>query len=224
MTGDHPRDPAASQRKEGLTDLSPAAQDLLAVEILRSLGVINKIKSGDIGGAIGPAARLWAALFLGHGRSSAHPPQPYVEYEEFLTPTKPPGDRKMKLRYALIIMVAPLTLFPASARFPAAQSKIPADADDLRMRVGESFLAVRARILRSGWQPIRMHINDDYEYFGAEKALANRKFLEVDSCSMDAGALCILYYEKGPKCLRVDTVGEQINEMTVTRWTDECPG
>lgn len=24
-------------------------------------------------------------------------------------------------------------------------------------------------------------------------------------------------------CLRVDTIGEQLNDMNVTRWTRECP-
>jgi muramidase (phage lysozyme) len=69
--------------KMGLTDFSPKTQDLLAVEILRSLGVAEKIKSGDIAGAMGPAARIWAALPLGPGLRNAHAPQPYVPYEEF---------------------------------------------------------------------------------------------------------------------------------------------
>lgn len=131
----------------------------------------------------------------------------------------------MKMTYALITMVATLTFFHATAEPQAGsnQPKIPADLKNMAMRVGESFLVVRARILRSGWQPIRLHDNDDYEYSGAEKELANRHFLEVDSCSMDAGALCILYYRKGPACLRVDTIGERLKEMEVTRWTDECP-
>jgi hypothetical protein len=129
--------------------------------------------------------------------------------------------------HALIVMTVALAFFQASAR-PRGE----ADNDQPKMRsgieipflkVGEPFLVARSRILQSGWQPTRMHSNDDYEYFGAEKELADRNFLEVDSCSMDAGALCILYYSKEKKCLRVDTVGERINEMTVTRWTDECP-
>lgn len=66
----------------GLTDFSPATQDLIAVEILRSLRVIDKIKTGDIAGAIGPAAGTWAALPMGPGLSNAHPPQPFVKYED----------------------------------------------------------------------------------------------------------------------------------------------
>lgn len=58
-----------------------------------------------------------------------------------------------------------------------------------------------------------MHKNDNYVYDGAEKRLAERGFLEVDSCSIDAGANCILYYKKAAKCLRLDTVGEQVNTI-----------
>jgi hypothetical protein len=133
----------------------------------------------------------------------------------------------MKLSYALIVMTVVLTFSQASARTQGEadnnQPKITSGIESPSLKVGEPFLVARSRILRSGWHPIQMHSNDDYEYFGAEKELADRKFLEVDSCSMDAGALCILYYSKGTKCLRVDTVGEQLNEMKVTRWTDECP-
>jgi hypothetical protein len=68
-----------------------------------------------------------------------------------------------------------------------------------------------------------MHRADNHEYDGAEKRLAERGFLEVDSCSTDAGANCILYYRTSSECLRIDTVGEQVNEMHVTRWTEECP-
>jgi muramidase (phage lysozyme) len=69
--------------KMGLPDFSPTTQDLIAVEILRSLRIIDKIRSGDIAGAIGPAARTWAALPMGPGLGNAHPPQPFVKYEDF---------------------------------------------------------------------------------------------------------------------------------------------
>jgi hypothetical protein len=133
----------------------------------------------------------------------------------------------MKLGYALIVMTVVLAFLQASARTQGEaddnQPNIKSGIESPSLKVGEPFLVARTRILRSGWHPTRMHSNEDYEYFGAEKELADRKFLEVDTCSMDAGALCILYYSKGTKCLRVDTVGEQLNEMKVTRWTDECP-
>jgi hypothetical protein len=133
----------------------------------------------------------------------------------------------MKSSYALIVMAVALTFFQSRAKTEGEadndQSKKSSNIESAPLKIGEPFLVARPRILRSGWRPTRMHSDDDYEYSGAEKELADRKFLEVDSCSMDAGALCILYYSKGSKCLRVDTVGEQLNEMKVTRWTDQCP-
>ncbi|MBY8934378.1 hypothetical protein [Pseudomonas fluorescens] len=88
--------------------------------------------------------------------------------------------------------------------------------------VGERLVAARAKLVKQGWKPTRMHTTDGYEYSGVEKELAARKFFELDACSFDSSR-CILYYAKKGTCLRVDTIGEQFNDMTVTRWTRECP-
>jgi hypothetical protein len=93
----------------------------------------------------------------------------------------------------------------------------------LHLQKGASFVSVRARLIESGWKPIRIHADDSDEYDGTEKRLADRKFLEVDSCSTDGGSLCIFYYAKDGTCLRVDTVGEQVDAMRVTRWDNACP-
>jgi muramidase (phage lysozyme) len=70
--------------KMALTDFTPHTQDLIAVDILRTLGVIEKIKAGDIPGAMPKAATRWAALPEGPGKANHYPPQPYVEYSAFL--------------------------------------------------------------------------------------------------------------------------------------------
>ncbi len=77
--------------KMGLTDFTPETQDLIAVEMLRSIGVIDKIKAGDIAGAMPQAARKWAALPEGPGLANHYPPQPYVDYETFLASYKTAG-------------------------------------------------------------------------------------------------------------------------------------
>ncbi len=134
----------------------------------------------------------------------------------------------MRLSSFQIIVIASLTVFLGlSAEVKGASgndnSRKKAGISDLRLKVGESFLQARSRIVGHGWKPIRMHFNDNYEYDGAEKRLAEHRFLEVDSCSIDAGANCILYYSKAGRCLRLDTVGEQVVDMKVARWTNECP-
>lgn len=69
-------------RKMGLTDFSPNTQDLLAVEILRTIGVIDDIQKGDISTALSASSRRWAALPQGPGKTGRYP-QPYVKYELF---------------------------------------------------------------------------------------------------------------------------------------------
>lgn len=134
----------------------------------------------------------------------------------------------MRLNFVQIVLAASVCVAMGSSAgadevIGSASAKKTSKIEALQLIVGESFLRARARIVRFGWKPIRMHAHDNYEYTGAEKRLAERKFLEVDSCSIDAGANCILYYSKAAECLRLDTVGEQVAEMEVTRWTNECP-
>lgn len=88
--------------------------------------------------------------------------------------------------------------------------------------VGERLAAAKSKLVKQGWKPTPMHTTDGYEYSGVEKELAARNYFELDTCSFDSSR-CILYYSKKGSCLRVDTIGEQFNDMTVTRWTRECP-
>lgn len=92
-----------------------------------------------------------------------------------------------------------------------------------RLNEGMPFLSARARLIKAGWVPIHLHANDHYEYIGAERRLIENNIFEVDFCSVDRGALCAIYYVKEKSCLRVDTVGEQVQWMRVTGWREECP-
>ena len=71
-------------------------------------------------------------------------------------------------------------LFVATASLAGATTSEnpskPLAVSNLRLKTGESLLGVRARIIRRGWAPIRMHINDAYEYDCTEKRLAERGF------------------------------------------------
>jgi hypothetical protein len=134
----------------------------------------------------------------------------------------------MKPSYRQILVLAGLAISSAIPAFATDAN----DSDGVRtaskvenagLKAGEPFTKARSRILKLGWAPVRMHRNDNYEYDGTEKELADRGVVEVDSCSLDAGVLCIFYYSKASECLRVDTKGEQIRYMSVTRWTNECP-
>lgn len=92
-----------------------------------------------------------------------------------------------------------------------------------RTKTPSADLQASLRARRCPPRPMRRHATDGYEYSGAELQLTGRKMFEVDSCSMDSSR-CILYYSKKGKCLRIDSIGERLRDMTVTRWADECPG
>jgi muramidase (phage lysozyme) len=77
----------------GLSDFSPKTQDLIAINLLRSVGVIDKIIKGDIENAVGPAALKWAALPLGPGLGGHDPKQPSVKYENFLASYRTNGGK-----------------------------------------------------------------------------------------------------------------------------------
>jgi hypothetical protein len=96
------------------------------------------------------------------------------------------------------------------------------NATSASLHKGALFVAVRAGLIKSGWKPVRMH-SSEYEYTGTERLLAERHIYEVEACSTDRGSLCIFYYAMKKKCLRIDTVGEQVDAMRVTRWDRTCP-
>lgn len=71
--------------KLGLRDFSPRTQDLIAVEILSSLGVIDAIKAGEIDAVMPKVARTWAALPKGPEEGSHYPHQRHVSFEQFVS-------------------------------------------------------------------------------------------------------------------------------------------
>lgn len=110
-----------------------------------------------------------------------------------------------------------------AAQSPPTHSKEISNHEAVKIKIGETLLDVRTRLLGLGWTPVHVHSNDNYSYSGAEARLVERHFFEVDSCSTDRGANCVLYYRRQRQCLRLDTVGEEVKDMKITRWTNECP-
>ena len=123
-------------------------------------------------------------------------------------------------------ILAATTLWCCIGAGVAFADGVPA-ADNIRgpagIAVGESLVGARTKLVKQGWKPTRMHAAYGYEYSGEELQLTTRKFFEVDSCSSDSSR-CIFFYAKKGACLRVDAIGEKLNDMTVTRWAFECPG
>ncbi|QGZ38261.1 hypothetical protein IP92_01432 [Pseudoduganella flava] len=119
-----------------------------------------------------------------------------------------------------LICVSVMLLGGWSAPFAGADTSTGGTQSDIT--IGEPLVTARAKLLKHGWKPTRRHADDGYEYSGAEVELIRRRIFEVDSCSSDSSR-CILFYAKRGKCLRMDTIGEKVGYMVVTRWAEECP-
>ena len=71
-------------KKMGITDFLPEHQDLMAIEIMRTVGALEDVIAGDLVKALPKVAKRWAALPQGPGQGNAYPKQPYKPYEEFV--------------------------------------------------------------------------------------------------------------------------------------------
>lgn len=78
--------------KMGLSDFSPETQDLLAVEILRTINVLENVAAGDLTPALRAASRRWAALPQGPKEGGRYN-QPFMPYDEFLAAYQRLGGR-----------------------------------------------------------------------------------------------------------------------------------
>jgi hypothetical protein len=89
-----------------------------------------------------------------------------------------------------------------------------------------SFQIYREHLKHEDWLPFRFthRETDDFPVTGEEAELIERKIFEVESCSMDGGALCTFWYTKKGSCLKVTTRGEDLKSMRViSRKPNTCP-
>jgi hypothetical protein len=97
-----------------------------------------------------------------------------------------------------------------------------AHANPLGLKVGDPLVKARAEIIKRGWKPDLSHINDPH--LGTDNVLIKHNIIEVEACTVDYAALCILNYKKQDKCLRVLIKGEQMQDMIVSHWDFICGG
>jgi len=69
--------------KMGLNDFSPATQDLVAVEILRTIGALDAIVRGDLAAALDKASHRWSSLPRGKEQPGRCPTQPSIAFDTF---------------------------------------------------------------------------------------------------------------------------------------------
>lgn len=98
----------------------------------------------------------------------------------------------------------------------------PATGCAEQLKKGITLSAARSLLIHQGWLAVNVHDGEKYEYIGIENLLINANIKEVESCAIDK-AICIFNYKKNNKCLRLFTLGEEVNEMRVISWTCDCP-
>ena len=80
------------KRRLGITNFTPESQNLIAVEMLRSMGLLDAIVTGDIPAALEKSSYKWAALPSGPGKPGRYK-QPYKSYEKFIEFYKAAGGK-----------------------------------------------------------------------------------------------------------------------------------
>ena len=183
------------------------------------LGVIDKIKAGDIPGAMLKQQQGGQRFPKAQARRITILRNLTPSIRTFYRPTNPRKNCPMKASTLVLVAVY---CMGTSAAFAGGSQASNEKHGPAGIVVGERLVAAKSKLIKQGWKPTPMHTTDGYEYSGVERELAARKFIELDTCSFDSSR-CILYYAKTGTCLRVDTLGEQVNDMTVTQWTRECP-
>jgi hypothetical protein len=90
------------------------------------------------------------------------------------------------------------------------------------------FLPFRSSLLKDGWNPFQVRLASiPKSPLDSEEAKLERRFPEIESCSVDAGMLCRFWYKKPGKdrqCLLVITKGENLKKMLIVfQKQDACP-
>jgi hypothetical protein len=97
----------------------------------------------------------------------------------------------------------------------------PAFALPSTIKPGDRFTVAAAKLREAGWLPDPQAHAFAGEYFGTDRELVRRGYPEVDFCSVDT-AHCVYQYVKGSGCLRLKTLGEQIERMRVVGVSNQC--
>jgi hypothetical protein len=142
------------------------------------LGVIDKIKAGDIPGAMPKAATRWAALPEGPGKRKTILRKLTPSIQTFHRSTNLRRNCPMKASTLVLVAVYCMGI---SAAFADASHAPNDKRGPTGIVVGERLVAVKSKLVKQGWKPTRMHATDGYEYSGVERELAARKFFELDT-------------------------------------------
>lgn len=105
-----------------------------------------------------------------------------------------------------------------------------ADPDGVSLEQGREYAAVRADLLKAGWQPvITKEILADgtpLNQYGYAEAMYRAGYIEVEYCT-EGMVYCLFYYRRAQDCLQIVTEGEYAEYQgrrlpVLVRWSSDC--
>jgi|GEM_PF-6034258 len=102
----------------------------------------------------------------------------------------------------------------------ASLSAKAADEADTFLRKGQPFKSARKAVIAHGWKPLKN--TDPSKLMGVDKILYRAGYREVYSCAMDVGVYILQYKDENGQCLSVFVKGEELKDIVVSDWSNQC--
>lgn len=116
-------------------------------------------------------------------------------------------------------MIFRFAIFVICMMLPAVAMANEKHINELRIKVGQSFVSARQHIIADGWHPQKV---EQTERIGVERLLDQKGIYETENCSVDGEGYCIFNYQRNNQCLKLYTAGEQLVSMHITGWHLGC--
>jgi hypothetical protein len=95
-----------------------------------------------------------------------------------------------------------------------------ADQADTFLRKDQPFKPARKAVIAHGWKPLNN--TDPSRLMGVDRVLYHAGYKEVYSCAMDIGVCILQYKDKSGQCLSVFVKGEELKDIVVSDWSNQC--
>lgn len=131
----------------------------------------------------------------------------------------------MHMMWLRLIRAAPAALLAGLLVQPAL-----AGPDGVSLEAGREYAAVRADLLKAGWQPvITKEVQADgtpINQSGYAGAMYRAGYIEVEYCT-EGLVHCLFYYRRAKDCLQIVTEGEYVEYQgrrlpVLVRWSPDC--
>ncbi|WP_256585255.1 MULTISPECIES: hypothetical protein [unclassified Pseudomonas] len=94
-----------------------------------------------------------------------------------------------------------------------------ANATDVPIKKGMSFLNARKALIKHGWKP---GLPNEMQPAGTAVILKNMGISEIERCTQGV-QYCEFNYKRNKECLGITTTGEEVKDLIVDGWGFKCP-